>query len=173
MTDPITPDIKEDIDSVIMNDEGGWVLSSDPDDGDGGWTYAGVTSKVYMGFVYPNTTRTKAEMQAVIMSMKDKVDDNIYQIYYGNYYLPMINILGSDLPYDYELSCIINCGVGGFTEIYDIAKIYDIANGPNEDYKTEFLAAWKQHYLDIISANPSKAIYENGWMARVDRYANA
>ena len=38
------------IDQIIKDQEGGYVLSKDPDGGDGGWTFAGLTAKTISSF---------------------------------------------------------------------------------------------------------------------------
>lgn len=153
------------IDTVLINDEGGWVLNHLDNDNDGGWTYAGVTCTIYMSFVYPGRARSYQEMEAIIQSpLLDKVKDNVYDIYYA-YMQTAARILSlSEVEdvFDYELSTIILCGAGGFKDIINISGLEPNSVGDSD--KAIFLDAWKQYLQSLHSP------YEAGWMNRVSHY---
>lgn len=43
----MTPNTKSILDEIIRNQEGGWVLTENANDPDGGWTYGGMTKKTF------------------------------------------------------------------------------------------------------------------------------
>lgn len=175
----IPQDAMDLISKITDTDEGGWILSHTKNDNDGGWTYAGVTSKVYLAFIDAGS-RTYEEMQGIITYSKARVDGNVYQIYYQQYYLKVASALDSanwdKEVTDYMLSCAVNCGVGGFISVLnDAITLYqgEDSNSPTftQDFKSYFLRAWKSRYQTIASENPSDFGFLEGWINRVNRYA--
>jgi len=149
-------DARQAILQVIENDEGGWVLSSDPDGGDGGWTYAGVTATTFNSF-QGNKNYTKQYLISDMENSLDELKQIIYSIYYKNYFSSLITF-DPDLR-AMELSCAINCGPAAARKIAFASKD-----------KLSFAHNWLLHYGSIIKDNPNKVIYINGWINRVFRY---
>jgi hypothetical protein len=141
---------------VIDNDEGGWVLTSDPDGGDGGWTYAGVTNKTWAAYTHDSDISiTLMESRAV--NFPEEIRNKVYEIYYKNYFSSLITF-DQDIR-AMELSCAINCGP---------ATARKIAFGSKD--KLQFAHNWLLHYGSVIKAKPEKVIYIDGWINRVFRY---
>lgn len=163
----IDPNIVKTINHIIDSDEGGYVLSSDKDGGDGGWTYAGVTCKTWDSYYNHFSRTTKEEFQILD---KNAVNQDIVEIYYNQYLAPMSEAVDIDINeiYDYELSCCINCGLAGFVAIYKSGHAPQ-AHVINSD-KEAFCREWLHHYATICVANPAKLQYLNGWINRVFKY---
>lgn len=82
------------IDRVIVQ-EGGWVLTSNKDDPDGGWTYAGVTA-INFGKVLYNAGQQKYPGPADLATFKDHLREAedvvrtfVYKFYYDEFYAPL------------------------------------------------------------------------------------
>ena len=152
----ITADIQAAIEAVIMNDEGGWSLSKDPDDGDGGWTYAGVTANtyrtVYSGFY------NYSDIEGFIRTNLAEIKKRVFTIYYQRFYTHLILNPRADFS-DMQLSCAINCGVATANNIALSAKS-----------RIDFAHQWMLAYGTICKQNEVKIMYIHGWTNRVFRY---
>lgn len=194
MTTVAYSDIPQDaitcIEHIIKDDEGGWVLTCNQNDPDGGWTYAGVTR-----ITFEQYTGQRASIEA----MKDvcdseEVQHSILEIYYNNYYLPLFTLLKEHCQqelalYESELSCAINCGVQ--TAFGLIAE----AGSTRMKSSDDFLDAWEDHYIKLAvdnaaawrnfavaiinAAHPQpeepttfRAPNLQGWINRVRKYRN-
>jgi hypothetical protein len=171
--------------SVILNDEGGFIFdrdSSQETDPDGGWTWAGVTRKVWEDYVgHPMPFATIAHMQEYEYAATEALAT---EIYYANYAKPLSALFHIRPYYVYELSCAVNCG-------YGIAKDLIIRNpydSTTSSYEKEFLNNWMYHYIKLVTDNaiawrhyamsgrPSdkpktfRASNLKGWFNRVERY---
>jgi hypothetical protein len=135
---------------VVEKQEGGWMLTLNANDPDGGWTFGGVTATTYskhMGRVISCN-----EIASAIFSNKDQVISNCKEIYYNSYYLPAVKILESFWKEDmegrletYELSCIINLGEASFEAIVNETKSYI--------EPADFQNAWEAHYFSLVKQN--------------------
>jgi hypothetical protein len=130
------------IEAVIVNDEGGWLLTSNANDPDGGWTYAGVTHKTFVEYGYDVSVDVMKENIADPVSLAG-LKQVVHQIYYEKYYRPLADHVHK--PLDYELSCCINCGVATAIECADFS------NGII--YRDKFLHAWLLHYAQLVRNN--------------------
>jgi lysozyme family protein len=112
--------LKSFIDWMILRDEGGWKLTSNADDPDGGWTYAGVTTKIYevfqkkrsqdAGFIGHSPRVSRNKIEELLEKFRDRVNEDIYQIYFDEFIKP---IAIDKLPQPLQpaaLSCAVNIG---------------------------------------------------------------
>lgn len=182
----LNPAIQSILDDIIVNEEGGWKLTSDPNDNDGGWTLAGVTKATYESKFKIKCTITDIRQKK--MGNIEDLKNEIYQIYYEEYYIPMNRSLPSmDAS---RLSCAINCGVPTALGL--------IRNSENQN---DFINNWHHYYFNLIKKNAEawrdyalylewknnggpattdptpvekpktlRAEYINGWYNRVERY---
>lgn len=160
------------IDNLIINDEGGWKFDEQQDN-DGGWTYAGVTAKVYTAYfwedhkgIYPLSM-----FKEIVDKVPEKAKELIYEIYYINYYKQLqLDKLPSEIQAAF-LSCAVNCGVMTAVKILqrsinfidapelEILKI-DGLTGPstiqtvNQCHPTylinRFLKEWMGYYINLV-----------------------
>lgn len=148
------------ITTVVEKDEGGWTLTSDPFDNDGGWTYGGMTARKFLEY-FPLIGKAD-----IINLLTDPVTTGYLQqvvisIYYQDYLYPLIKILARNTVLRaFHLSCSINCGIGGFTKIYKNSI----------DLNISFLTAWKDYYFQLLKAKPDDVKYIYGWINRVFSY---
>ena len=152
------------INDFIVRDEGGFILTSDPDGGDGGWTYAGITAHTWNSYFENVTPASREVIQLALKSGVEDVNKAVVEIYYNNYLVPAATHVGcsTDDITPHEFSCIVNCGEEGFKQIYNGVK--------NDDNVVEFCNEWLHHYVDICKDNPVKLQFLNGWVNRVFRY---
>lgn len=182
--------IKEIIDQVIINDEGGWKLTENANDPDGGWTFAGVTSKTWNGIPENRGLYTYSDAAHYIVSDIDNFRDEIYEIYYKEYYVKVFGTVSIDNINPAIFSCAVNCSVEIASELRT-ESMYD---------HNKFLTLWHYHYIDLVKKNaeawrdfaldskkavnnseyaptvkePTTLRAENlkGWFNRVERYRN-
>lgn len=176
------------ISDIIMKEEGGWHLSSNPNDNDGGWTYAGVTATTW--YTYTKQPFSYSGMVKQLATDPQDVANHIFDIYFEEYYLVLAKNR-TDQVLQEELSCAINVGVG--TAVGLIQKV--------KDTKTDFLTVWHMYYFNLIKMNARawkayaeylewiakggpavsdqevvmkpktlRAEFINGWFNRVERY---
>lgn len=176
------------IECIIKEQEGGYVLSSDPDGGDGGWTFAGITRTTF--FAHANSAPTKAAVAALIVNTSSvEYRDFIATIHsiYETQYVPMYfqelpQLL--HLPY---LSASINCGLTSAVEILQVAlnmlpglhslvevdgklgplTMSDVAACHEADLRDAFMWAWMKHYVAIVLSKPEKLQFLVGWSNRI------
>lgn len=177
MTD-ITPEAQAIIDTIIEKQEGGWLLTENKNDPDGGWTYAGVTASVFNKKF--NSTYTYSAMHDNFTSNENiyMINKDIYDIYFEQYYLPLHL---SELPTSIRgplFSCAVNCGTETAVSILQAAynkgmeqqdhiKVdgnlgpitirsmqYVASRGDLKDY---FLREWMLHYINLVQENAAAA----------------
>lgn len=187
------------IDNCINNDEGGWKLTSNPNDPDGGWTFAGVTSKTWNAWnKFPDGYKyTAQDMKNHIAEDIVAIKEKIYTIYDEVFYQPLIKEckwnIGGYKVHPAVFSCAVNIGVEYTENILATMKY--------EDYRLEvFLLKWRDYYLDLCKKNaeawqtyvndlelelqnhdrfmpdgkrPTTLRIENlkGWLNRIERYS--
>ena len=180
---PLTNIQKGTIDFIIMNDEGGWVLSSDSDGGDGGWTYAGVTARTF-NRVY-GAAYTRSDILVVLEDARRKeiFVEQIYNLYLNEFYLPAhIDAMPTDKLAQVMLSVAINCspqialtilqravganddGIWGKETNTKLAALAPIVTLKN------LIREWARHYIRIVQNNPTKLPFLMGWFNRVEKY---
>lgn len=154
------------INDCIEQEEGGWKLSKHPDDPDGGWTYAGVTSKTYNS--YKNTNLTYAEVAALVApdsQYRVNFNDDIINLYHTRFYGPLNKagawyvlpdtalVLESDkLGFEFNaalFSCSVNRGVANAIEAWKEAD-----RQLTLPYKMRaFICAWQDQYTKLVADN--------------------
>ena len=174
---------------IITEQEGGFVLSSDADGGDGGWTFAGVTAKSFWSYD-PEQHRIDKQTVAGIITNTASIEysDFIQQIYeiYEEHYIPASF---EELPSKIQgpfLSASINSGLKeavillqtsinslSFSEQHIAVDgacgnetIQAAEECEPEHLLEEFLFQWNLHYADICVANPAKIQFLKGWLRR-------
>lgn len=169
------------LDQIITCQEGGWELESDPDDRDGGWTYAGMTCKEFAesGYVWDYST-----VKDIPPSRLDPITTQLYI----NKFLEKFdfravppNFIG---PY---LSCMINCGVGTAAKLLqkvigtkEVDGVFGpqsyatlssfLAATPPERLIARFLFAWKIRYDKVCDPSQGGKVnpkYHAGLINRV------
>lgn len=176
------------IDRVTDKQEGGWKLSKDADGGDGGWTFGGVTKRLYDatmigvhdGFV--GMTYEDIEKEALLDSDKFKrFKLDCIKIYKFVFWDKLH--LDNFLPAHWEMvySCAINC------DIKPTVELMQRVVGAKEDgswgeasqrayttcsniFKDAFLREWTRHYIRICVHNPVKLQFLEGWFNRVESF---
>lgn len=146
------------ISAVIDNEEGGWVVTSDPNDNDGGWTYGGMTAKTFHEY-FPTVTLAMLNSFRNDPALKQTLQQEIVCVYFQEFYIPLITI-AVPIPAAYHLSCAINCGSVE-------AKTLIAQSGGS---KSKFLNFWATYYGTLCKNTPSKLMYLNGWLNRVFHY---
>lgn len=155
----MTPEVEKLIREVIEHptQEGGWKLTENPNDPDGGWTYAGVTSTVYNKHIQAHITYE--DMQQDVVSLAGAVEENILQIYYNEFYLPAVavvrNLLGEPgLELEgYELSCVVNVGLEHFEQIANEAHASSEASDKDNTHNGHFCYHWMMYYIRLVQKN--------------------
>lgn len=166
---------------LVEQDEGGWKLNEpDANDADGGWTYAGVTANLYNSYFNVRTTRKFAEQQA--SDHTQQWDNDIYEIYFNEFYLPLQEVIGGP-PHQGYLSAAVNVGLAHATEWIRL-----INSDQPWSVDRQFCKLWRNHYIKLVvdnstawflyafdNSNPKpktlRAKYLQGWMNRVDKYS--
>lgn len=180
----------DDIIYCVEHDEGGWVISSNKDDPDGGFTFAGVIAS-HWGTYYFTTILSGGvpytlKMATIWFNGLDIVSRKMaaIEIYYNEFYLPLKATLKvTEELHPYEFSCAVNRGVAN-TEL--VAKI--AANAGEAMYETVFLREWMRQYVNLVQANSAawraysinpkvfnkpatlRSVNLEGWFNRVERY---
>lgn len=155
--------ITEVIDNIIENEEGGWKLSNDPNDLDGGYTMCGITAPVWEKYA----TKQQAEelSKELLGGVNDKQKHFVRLIYKQEYIDPLVKadvISAPIVAEDFEepsstsgkrglfqqtaamLSCAINCGIGTCIKINDASLHGDIQ---------DFVKAWQDYYTNLVANN--------------------
>lgn len=146
--------VKSQIDQVIDEDEGGWKLTHNANDPDGGWTYAGVTSNVWNEFQKDRYTKgglqfipdTYENMLTKIGQYSAATNDLIYYVYYTKYYKPLQDHTSWQILPGALFSCAVNCGLSVAVKIWDAAEK---EHSPN----AAFLQGWTQFYVHLAVEN--------------------
>lgn len=172
MTDQVatvmTPAIEAMIVEIIEKQEGGWILTHNANDPDGGWTFAGITAPVFTSYMtllagapapYHNSGLLRQGISTDLANHTiDVWKTRVLDCYFHNYYLPCAKAVGDYLNYPaheigvegWELSAFINCGPGGFHDILMKMKT-EVPDGDLE--QTGFLRAWMAHYIELTVNN--------------------
>lgn len=168
----LTSAIKAILDTIIIKDEGGWVLTANSNDNDGGWTYAGVTSKVFNNTYKLNQSYSDIEVM-ISQAEEEQLKSDIYEIYETQYIIPShVSEVYSSLRRAY-LSCCINCGVqngikilqtavndtGGIKNKLTVDGIWGKETESGVEYfflpedVNAFRKAWQAHYIAIACSS--------------------
>jgi glycosyl hydrolase family 108 len=173
--------IKNIIEEIIINDEGGWIATQDAND-PGGFTFAGITIAVWQKYLPLDSV---VWMRSAMTNNPDVLKIDAIQIYYQEYYVPLahmfqLNHEDNEVLFPYELSCAVNCGV-------ETAYNISISAALN---KITFCHSWLLHYANLVRENaiawqnavkdprikhPAtfRATYLAGWINRVMRYVES
>jgi len=171
---PVVP-FKDLLLKIIKEDEGGFVLSKDPDGGDGGWTFAGVTAKTFAGYCKVHDidpiedTENFMQLMGTPEDAKDIITD-IFAIYDEEFISPLQLSKKYNCLQGMLLSCAINCGIGIALQLYHVTWVSSQPVILLESCVRTFAYNWQRHYSAIIAVHPEKHIYLNDWKARVNRW---
>ena len=181
------------LDLIIEEQEGGWVLSKDPDGGDGGWTFGGVTANTFNKFTFQATnyrcpTYSLADNFASLSHATFKAA--CLEIYEANYFPPHFDELPALLQGPL-LSASIHCGRKTAVKLLqttynndhsDLAILLAVDGDLGQvtldevnaqftswsiNFIKDFLGTWEEHYRSIVDANPDKEQFLKGWLNRV------
>jgi len=159
----ILPYPKTQIDAVIVHDEGGWKLTHNANDPDGGWTYAGVTHSTFNAYwkkKYPGSNRDMVfnDVLAILngdVEGQKELDDDVYQIYFNEYYEPVAKYMNQDVMSTAMLSCAVNIGVDNAKKIWD-ACLASPDRLTNDKAFSVFLREWTRYYIHLVRDNSHK-----------------
>jgi hypothetical protein len=168
------------IDYTITEEEGGYVITHNPNDPDGGWTYAGIIKENWVKY-YPETDVGFSAISALVLANTDLYQTWSHVIYYNEFYLPVQKILGTIFDVDQEeFSCAVNIGLGGFEQVCQLS-------GPLHG-KLTFLEEWLHYYAELVRKNAEawkayalrepgatqpetlRAEFLAGWISRVTKF---
>lgn len=149
------------IGALVSSDEG-QELETDPNDNDGGWTYCGMTSKLFTAY-FPEVTLDLVKQWLADPVSKEALIDAVYSVYYQEFYLPLSHY--EDRPQPVHLSCAINCG-----ESIAVSLIQQCGLGTINDRTLKFCSLWKDYYFKLLANKPSDIEYIHGWINRVWKY---
>jgi lysozyme family protein len=161
------------LDQVIEEDEGGWMLSENKDDPDGGWTYAGMTAKTFYAWHKDAELVFDHDHLAGMLQLVNFKRDfqNTIRQCYDEVFLNKIPFnqlpLGIHLPL---ISCAINCGAENAIKILQETmgmKTIDGVCGPNTidtcknevgmwgpyGFKIRFCKNWMKYYINLVEKN--------------------
>lgn len=164
--------INDILSSIITNDEGGFVLTHNANDPDGGWTYGGI---IRGNWYNPVCNYTLEQMQSAINAAPGTMKATCIAVYNDKFVTPSrVAELPSFIQQCY-LSAVINCGQSVAVEMLQLAynkllpkntvKVDGVIGsetihawgyvGPSIEniYKLVFCDAWEDHYFDIVVAN--------------------
>lgn len=117
MSEGLTPEAKALIDTIVEQQEGGWKLTQNANDPDGGWTYAGVTAKEFGEVAFEGGEQKypgPMQIDTFHSYMEDGLEAvklTVYSIYYHHYYEPLHL---AEMPASIRgplFSCAVNCGL--------------------------------------------------------------
>lgn len=163
----LSPQLQTLLQTIITEEEGGWLLTSNPNDADGGWTYAGVISATWQEWTSSN--HTAAAFQSLLVTNPTSCNDTVLAIYENLYILP--SHISSLPPFLQRpmLSCAINCGTASAIKILQqalsitpdgiwgpaTASALSPSGAPLADLSIlpSFRRAWQQHYISIATAS--------------------
>lgn len=165
------------LNDIITHQEGGYVLTENKNDPDGGWTYAGVTAKTFNHYceLYGEApVKSLQDMKECLAAKDDLVQDAIHHIYNEEYCEPLwLDRLPEGIRGP-VLSSAINCGVE--TAVKILQRIVEVEQDgkmgsktlaaierfvlywaePDHGYsllKNAFLREWTRHYIKLVEAN--------------------
>lgn len=153
------------INDCIEHEEGGWKLTSHPDDPDGGWTYGGVTRKTFeahTGMLVPveRTTEFLSTTEGIKV-----FQDRVVNIYFNNFIRPLWDAgMIVDVPafvmqsdrYQNEFnrtvfSCAVNRGVQSARDAWNSCNFKN--TDTLVDRRMKFIAAWQDQYTKLVADN--------------------
>ena len=170
--DAVPPTALAAINYVIMREEGGWVVTSTPNDNDGGWTYGGMSNNAFKE--YYTFTRTQIDAMLKDTVHTEWLQKQVVAVYYQEFYVPLLSHAQDTtnlVPEACHFSCAVNCGTG--TAIGLIRAAASVTGNGVGGVRREFLRLWARHYADICIGNPSKLEFLHGWLNRVFSYVAA
>lgn len=135
----LTPQIKSTLDDIIVNEEGGWRLTANANDPDGGWTFAGITKNTW-----GNSTLSYSEMAHHIAENFQDIQEQVYEIYDKQFIAPLQASCVSTVH-----SCFISAAINiGTQTTINLIKDHSLYRDP-----VGFIAVWQDHYIQIVKAN--------------------
>lgn len=163
------PTLESLLDTVLVQ-EGGWKITNNPDDNDGGFTVGGVTAKNFNAKVRGGGRYTYAGIRAFWNNDPAAVKAICLDCYHEKFLAPLKL---EELPVAIRgplLSAAINIGEDTAVKILQgivgakqdgdigpatIKKVLDYISGlfREHDLKQEFLKAWMKHYIDLVQEN--------------------
>lgn len=178
----ISPEGKELIDLIVGKQEGGWVLSENKGDNDGGWTFGGVTANTFNKLFRDVATDAIFYRLDCKESLNEQDTAQLiergYEIYQSEFIKPLQLF---SLPSSIRgplLSCAINCGVKEAVMIlqralnaWDNSETKPLVVDGNfgdetkgrinsiQNYqvwigiKTQFLREWMRYYIKLCDNN--------------------
>jgi lysozyme family protein len=160
-------DIKQLLDKIIEKQEGGWVLTENKDDPDGGWTYAGVARKLWQETIgHPNVTY--ALIKEDIERSVDEAKDSIYDVYQIAFIGPLQLDKFPETIRGPLLSAAINIGVEQAVKLLqsclpyakedgivgpETIKLTSTAYQSGVIIKDKFMKAWMRYYIKLVQEN--------------------
>lgn len=124
----MTPATKQLLDRIITDQEGGWKLTSNANDPDGGWTYGGCTAKVFshwhLDAAETGHIFTAAEFSSMFLHAdggEEATKVLVYECYDKEYITPLQLEKLSTILQGPVLSCAINRGVETAVKILQIS----------------------------------------------------
>lgn len=161
----IPQQVKDLINQVVEQDEGGWVLTHNPNYSDGGWTFGGIIAPTWPleyeddNSFYHNTTQLREHIEIdlanarvnSVMERKQLWVDRGIEIYYTKFYLPLAASLTSFRTEPevepYEFSCYIQMPA----EFHNIVAA--ATKQSHFGWKQCFCKAWMDHYIQLVKKN--------------------
>lgn len=101
--------IQQQLNTVIQQQEGGWVLTQEPDGSDGGWTYGGMTAKTFNEYRVKHCGAIALTFEMVQETLKETMQTLVMECYQDTFIHPIIQYL-PDILVGPFLSASINCG---------------------------------------------------------------
>ena len=188
------------LDDIIRNQEGGWILESDPRDRDGGWTFGGMTANEFHENGYPWTLEYMhfcVEKHPDGSLINEANFEHAKEVTLEIYDKKFINTVQWDkIPKQLVapfLSCIINCGLEGGSKSLQRSLAQDSPVdgrlGPKSlaalqrqtakfsvsSVLREFFVEWKYHYDVICDPKQGGKVnpaYHAGLINRVKYWEN-
>lgn len=151
----IPQQVKDLINQVVEQDEGGWVLTHNTNDPDGGWTFGGLVCKDWIGCPSCPELSPAAIRQAIEDCIRNKGEDlwigRGIEIYYTKFYIPLAASLTSFRTEPevepYEFSCYIQMPA----EFHNIVAA--ATKQSHFGWKQCFCKAWMDHYIQLVKKN--------------------
>jgi len=151
------------IQTMILQDEGGWVLTSYGGDNDGGWTYGGMTRKLFESY-FGNVPISTVATLSGDLSTSAEFRRLVICVYYKEFVVPLRTGNISPEVFPAAFSCAVNCGKGGYNTVKGIWQVSKNLT------QRGFCDAWKEHYFQLLKGNPAYINVIHGWVNRVWRY---
>lgn len=147
------------IKGVVTQDEGGWVLTGEFDNSDGGWTYGGMTKLLFNTYFVAPTAAVMKELIADQAKML-RIKQDCMRIYAEEFFYTITVMKSADIQ-QMHISCAINLGFRGFMTVWN-----DTSRSAGKGFQTY----WKNYYISDCQRNPHKLPDLAGWINRIWRY---